>query len=52
MSPAWILVALIVGGKVGGILGLILAVPLAGVVKAVLEYWGGRKIRYIEEELS
>ncbi len=52
LSPAWILVALIVGGKVGGILGLILAVPLAGVVKAVLEYWGGRKIRYIEEELS
>ena len=50
LSPAWILIALIVGGKVGGILGLILAVPLAGIIKAVLEYFGGRKIRYISEE--
>ncbi len=33
LNPVWILVVLLIGAKVGGILGLLIAVPLAGFVK-------------------
>jgi predicted PurR-regulated permease PerM len=33
LNPVWILVALLLGAQVAGILGLLLAVPLAGFLK-------------------
>jgi predicted PurR-regulated permease PerM len=36
LNPVWILVALLIGIQVAGILGLLLAVPMAGVVKGIL----------------
>jgi predicted PurR-regulated permease PerM len=35
LNPVWILVALLVGVQVAGILGLLLAVPIAGFIKGV-----------------
>lgn len=35
LSPAIVLPSLLLGGKVGGLLGVILAIPLAGMVKTV-----------------
>lgn len=35
LNPVWILVALLLGAQVAGILGLLLAVPLAGFLKGV-----------------
>jgi predicted PurR-regulated permease PerM len=37
LSPTIVLPALLVGGKVGGLLGVILAIPLAGMVKTIAE---------------
>ncbi len=37
LSPVLILVSLLLGAKVGGLLGVILAIPLTGVVKSLLE---------------
>lgn len=37
LNPAWVLVALLVGVRVGGVLGLLLAVPIAGFLKSVLD---------------
>jgi predicted PurR-regulated permease PerM len=37
LNPVWILAALIVGAKLGGILGLIMAVPVAGFIKSIFE---------------
>jgi predicted PurR-regulated permease PerM len=34
LNPVWILVVLLIGAKVGGVLGLLVAVPLAGFVKS------------------
>lgn len=34
LNPAWIIVSLFVGSKLGGVLGLLVAVPLASVIKA------------------
>lgn len=37
LSPVVIFTALLLGGKVGGLLGVILAIPLTGVVKSIVE---------------
>lgn len=37
LNPVWILVSLLVGAKVSGIVGLLVAVPLASVIKKVVE---------------
>lgn len=37
LRPVWVIVSLVVGTKVGGLLGLLLAVPLASSVKSVAE---------------
>lgn len=37
LNPIWVLLSLIVGAKLGGLLGLVLAVPLAGSIKAFFE---------------
>jgi predicted PurR-regulated permease PerM len=37
LNPIWLIAALFIGGKVGGFLGLIVAVPVASVIKATAE---------------
>lgn len=39
LNPVWVILSLVVGLKIGGVLGLLLAVPLAGFVKGLLENW-------------
>jgi predicted PurR-regulated permease PerM len=38
LNPIWILVALLIGAKVGGILGLLIAVPFAGFIKTGADF--------------
>ena len=40
LRPIWVLISLIVGTYIGGVLGLIVAVPVAGVIKDALDGWG------------
>ena len=37
LNPVWIIISLLIGAKLGGILGLILAVPLAGAIKRIAD---------------
>lgn len=37
LNPVWILLSLLIGAQLGGFLGLLLAVPLAGSLKRILE---------------
>ncbi|MGB2926096.1 MAG: AI-2E family transporter [Limnothrix sp.] len=37
LNPIWVLLSLLVGAKVAGLLGLVLAVPIAGTIKALLD---------------
>lgn len=39
VNPVWILIALLIGAKVGGVLGLLLAVPLAASIKGTAHLW-------------
>jgi len=33
LNPVWIILSLLVGGKLAGVLGLLIAIPLASVIK-------------------
>jgi predicted PurR-regulated permease PerM len=37
LNPIWLIAALFLGGKVGGVLGLIIAVPIASVIKSTAD---------------
>ena len=37
LNPFWIIIALFIGGKVAGVLGLLIAVPLASVLKTNID---------------
>jgi len=37
LNPVWLIVSLFLGGKFGGVLGLIIAVPLASILKNTIE---------------
>ncbi|BAZ38375.1 hypothetical protein NIES4101_43120 [Calothrix sp. NIES-4101] len=39
LRPIWVLTSLLVGTYIGGLLGLLIAVPVAGIVKDALEGW-------------
>ena len=38
INPVWIVISLLLGAKLGGILGLITAVPLAGSIKRIIDF--------------
>ncbi len=40
LRPVWVLISLLVGTYVGGLLGLLIAVPLAGFIKDAFDGWG------------
>jgi predicted PurR-regulated permease PerM len=40
LRPIWVLTSLLVGTFLGGLLGLLIAVPVAGIIKDALEGWG------------
>ncbi|GAB4143325.1 MAG: AI-2E family transporter [Cyanobacteria bacterium J069] len=37
LNPVWVIVALLIGARVAGVLGILMAVPTAGFVKAMLD---------------
>jgi len=44
VHPVWIVIAILVGGKIAGILGVVLAVPIASTVKEVMEIYKPRRL--------
>jgi len=43
LSPLIVLLALLIGGKIGGIFGIILAVPITAILAELLEDWDKKK---------
>ncbi|MGB7413108.1 MAG: AI-2E family transporter [Thermosynechococcaceae cyanobacterium] len=37
LNPVWVLISLLVGAQVGGVIGVLIAVPLAGAIKVILD---------------
>lgn len=44
LSPVWILIVVLIGGSYFGALGMILSMPIAGLIRIYLNRYGNRKI--------
>jgi len=43
LNPVWLLLSVLIGTRLGGFLGLIVAVPLASVIKTIADNWRERQ---------
>ncbi|EDX77109.1 hypothetical protein MC7420_246 [Coleofasciculus chthonoplastes PCC 7420] len=43
LNPVWLLVSLLIGAKIGGVVGLLIAVPMAGFIKSTATVWKTQK---------
>ncbi|MFH7029761.1 MAG: AI-2E family transporter [Heteroscytonema crispum UTEX LB 1556] len=53
LNPVWVVISLLLGAKLGGVLGLLVAIPLASFIKDVADSWrvgGFSKVEDIESE--
>ncbi|AFY34487.1 AI-2E family transporter [Calothrix sp. PCC 7507] len=39
LNPVWVVVSLLIGAKLGGVLGLLIAIPLASFIKDIADSW-------------
>jgi predicted PurR-regulated permease PerM len=44
LNPVWVLLSLLIGARVGGILGLLIAVPIAGFIKNTTDFFYQERI--------
>ncbi len=49
LNPIWIMIALLMGLKIAGFLGVVIAVPIAGTIKGTLDVILGRRSQAIKE---
>jgi predicted PurR-regulated permease PerM len=47
----WIFIALFIGAKIGGVLGLLLAIPIASVTKQIIDDLREEKSKKIEPKI-
>jgi predicted PurR-regulated permease PerM len=50
LRPIWVLISLLVGSYLGGVLGLLIAVPVAGFIKEALDGWVGYSENIVKSE--
>jgi predicted PurR-regulated permease PerM len=44
LNPLWVILAVLIGGTLLGILGALLAIPIAGIVQVLVqEWWAARR---------
>ncbi len=39
LNPVWVVISLLVGAKLGGVLGLLIAIPMASFIKDITDIW-------------
>ncbi|BAY61222.1 hypothetical protein NIES22_12830 [Calothrix brevissima NIES-22] len=39
LNPVWVVISLLVGAKLGGVLGLLIAIPIASLIKDIVDSW-------------
>jgi len=52
LNPIWLIAALFIGGKVGGVLGLLVAVPIASVIKHTADTLRDRSLTPDQDKLG
>lgn len=55
LNPVWVVISLLIGAKLGGLLGLLVAIPLASFIKDVADSWrvgGFNKVEDFQTEVE
>ncbi|MBH8554277.1 AI-2E family transporter [Nostocaceae cyanobacterium CENA357] len=50
LNPVWVVISLLLGVKLGGLLGLLVAIPLASFIKSVADGWREGKLNIESDE--
>jgi predicted PurR-regulated permease PerM len=50
LNPVWVVISLLIGAKLGGLLGLLVAIPLASFIKSVADGWREGKLNIEPDE--
>ncbi|QLE56824.1 AI-2E family transporter [Nostoc sp. TCL26-01] len=46
LNPVWVVVSLLIGAKLGGVLGLLIAIPTASFIKDIADSWRAEEFDY------
>ncbi|NES99057.1 MAG: AI-2E family transporter [Sphaerospermopsis sp. SIO1G1] len=49
LNPAWVIISLLIGAKLGGVLGLLVAIPFASFIKDIAESWKVGELKKVED---
>ncbi|WP_016952909.1 AI-2E family transporter [Anabaena sp. PCC 7108] len=48
LNPVWVVISLLLGAKLGGVLGLLVAIPIASFIKDIADSWRVGELRKVE----
>ncbi|MFN6570564.1 AI-2E family transporter [Dendronalium sp. ChiSLP03b] len=49
LNPVWVVISLLVGAKLGGVLGLLIAIPTASFIKDIADSWRAGAFRHLDD---
>ncbi|MBK1988205.1 AI-2E family transporter [Sphaerospermopsis aphanizomenoides BCCUSP55] len=49
LNPVWVVISLLIGAKLGGVLGLLVAIPIASFIKDIADSWRAGELRKIDD---
>lgn len=49
LNPVWVVISLLVGAKLGGVLGLLIAIPTASFIKDTADSWRAGAFRHLDD---
>jgi predicted PurR-regulated permease PerM len=49
LNPVWVVISLLVGAKLGGVLGLLIAIPTASFIKDIADSWRAGAFRQLDD---
>lgn len=52
LNPVWVVISLLLGAKLGGVLGLLVAIPIASFIKDIADSWRVGELRKVEEVIE
>ncbi|MGH1395121.1 MAG: AI-2E family transporter [Trichormus sp.] len=52
LNPVWVVVSLLIGAKLGGVLGLLVAIPTASFIKDITDSWRAGEFKQIDNTTS
>jgi predicted PurR-regulated permease PerM len=52
LNPVWVVISLLLGSKIAGVLGLLIAVPLASFIKDVADAWRAGEFNQVDDYLD